>query len=102
MRCPGRTRVAPSSSAPLLRTRRRSSSCSKRPHVQAILALGEGEYETAFQHASAVSPAGVLASHAPHALWLILDLVEAAIRANRRAEAAAHVEALNRARVAEI
>ncbi len=71
-------------------------------HVQTILALGQGEYESAFQHASAISPPGVLASHAPHALWLITDLVEAAIRANRGAEAEAHVEALNRARVAEI
>jgi DNA-binding CsgD family transcriptional regulator len=71
-------------------------------HVQTVVALGEGEYEIAFQHASAISPAGVLAAHAPHALWVIGDLIEAAVRANRRAEAAAHVEALNRARVGEL
>jgi hypothetical protein len=71
-------------------------------HVRAVLALSRGEYETAFQHASAVSAPGVLGAHEPHALWLILDLVEAAMRANRRSEATAHVEALQRARVAEI
>lgn len=71
-------------------------------HVQAILALGQGEYEIAFQHASAISPPGVLASYAPHTLWVIMDLVEAAVRTNRRADAKAHVEALNRAGVAEI
>ncbi len=71
-------------------------------HVQTILALGKGEYEAAFGHASAVSPPGVLGPYEPHALWLVLDLVEAAVRANRRAEATAHVEALQRAAVAEI
>jgi DNA-binding CsgD family transcriptional regulator len=71
-------------------------------HVQAVLALGQGEYEAAFRHACAVSPAGVLAPHAPHALWIALDLVEAAVRANRATEAAAHVAALRRAGVARI
>jgi DNA-binding CsgD family transcriptional regulator len=71
-------------------------------HVLTILALGKGEYEAAFEHASAVSAPGVLGAHEPHALWLILDLVEAAVRANRPSEAAAHVEALQRTGVAEI
>ena len=71
-------------------------------HVQTMLALGQGEYEIAFQHASAISPPGVLAPHTPHVLWVIIDLVEAAIRTNRVAEAEAHVEALKRARVTEI
>jgi DNA-binding CsgD family transcriptional regulator len=71
-------------------------------HVQAVLALGQGEYETAFRHASLVSAPGALPAHEPHALWLALDLVEAATRANRAAEAAAHVEALQRAGVARI
>jgi ATP/maltotriose-dependent transcriptional regulator MalT len=71
-------------------------------HVQTILALGQGEYEIALQHASAISPPGVLGPHAPHALWVIMDLVEAATRTNRRADAEAHIEALHRARVAEI
>lgn len=71
-------------------------------HVQTILALGQGEYELAFQHVVGISPPGALASHMPHVLWVIMDLVEAAVHTNRRAEAEAHVEALGRARVAEI
>jgi DNA-binding NarL/FixJ family response regulator len=71
-------------------------------HVRTVLALGKSEYESAFQHAAAISPPGELPAQRPHALWVILDLVEAATRANRGAEAAAHVEALERARVAEI
>ncbi len=37
-------------------------------HALALLALGRGDYETAYQHACAVSPAGVLADHVAHAL----------------------------------
>ena len=44
----------------------------------------------------------MLASHAPHSLWVIVDLVEAAIRTDRGSAAAAHVEALHRAGAAEI
>jgi DNA-binding CsgD family transcriptional regulator/tetratricopeptide (TPR) repeat protein len=71
-------------------------------HVQAILALGQGEYEAAFRHAATVSPAGALPPHVPHALWLAMDLVEAAVRSDRGAEAAAHVEALRREGVAQL
>jgi DNA-binding CsgD family transcriptional regulator len=71
-------------------------------HVQATLALGRGEYEVAFQHAAAIGPPGVLAAHAPDVLWVILDLVEAAIRTGRATDAERHVEALNRAHVGEI
>ena len=71
-------------------------------HVQTILALGQGEYESAFQRVSSISPPGELPPHAPHVAWVLMDLVEAAVRANHEAEARRHVEALKRARVAEI
>jgi hypothetical protein len=58
-------------------------------HVRDIAALGQGDYEQAYQHASAISPSGMLASHIPHALWATMDLVEAAVRTGRRAEARA-------------
>lgn len=48
------------------------------------------------------TPPGELGSHVPHALWVILDLVEAATRANHTAEARAHVAALTNAHVVEI
>ncbi len=63
-------------------------------HVRTLAALGQGDFERAYQQATAVSPAGVFASHVPHALRVAFDLVEAAVRTGRRAEAAAHVTAM--------
>jgi DNA-binding CsgD family transcriptional regulator len=71
-------------------------------HVRAIDALSRGDFESAYQNATMISPAGELTSHVPHALWLILELVEAAARTGRDAEASAHVAAVLEARVAEI
>jgi ATP/maltotriose-dependent transcriptional regulator MalT len=71
-------------------------------HALALAALGRGESEEAYQHASAISPAGTLASHVPHALWVIMDLVEAAVRTGRHAEAAAHVAVVCDADVAAL
>jgi DNA-binding CsgD family transcriptional regulator len=61
--------------------------------ARTLAALGRGDYESAYRHASAVSPPGVLASHVPHALWFVMDLTEAAMRTGRRAQAEAHVVA---------
>ena len=66
-------------------------------HVGSVAALGQGDFEDAYQHAAAISPAGVLASHVAFALWVVLDLVEAAARTGRHAEAAAHVAAMREA-----
>ncbi|MCT9082904.1 helix-turn-helix transcriptional regulator [Streptomyces fulvoviolaceus] len=63
-------------------------------HMTALAALGRGDHEEAYLDASAISPSGVLASHAPLALWVPMDLVEAAVRSGRRAEALAHVAAM--------
>ena len=71
-------------------------------HVRSVAALGRGDFEDAYQHATAISPAGVLASHVPLALWVLLDLVEAAVRTGRRTEAAAHVTAMCDAHIAAI
>jgi hypothetical protein len=62
-------------------------------HVRTIDQLGRGEFEEAYRQAAAVSRPGALAPYAPHAVWLIFDLVDAAVRTGRRAEALAHVEA---------
>jgi DNA-binding CsgD family transcriptional regulator len=66
------------------------------------VALGRGEYDAAFLHASLVSPAGELATHTPLAMWSILDLVEAAARSGRTMEASSHVAAITDASVARI
>ena len=71
-------------------------------HVRSVAALGRGDFEDAYQHATAISPAGVLASHVPLALWVLLDLVDAAVRTGRRTEAAAHVTAMRDAGIAAI
>ncbi|WP_406340679.1 AAA family ATPase [Streptomyces sp. NBC_01578] len=71
-------------------------------HAAAVAALGRGDFADAYEHAAAISPAGTLASHAPHALWATMDLVEAAVRTDRRTEAGAHVRAMREAGVARI
>ena len=71
-------------------------------HIHDIAALSQGDYEDAYQHASAISPAGTLASHIPHALWVTMDLVEAAVRTGRHAEARAHLHAIRQAGIAAL
>jgi DNA-binding CsgD family transcriptional regulator len=68
----------------------------------ALAASGRGDFEEAYREAAAISPPGMLASHVPDALWMVLDLVEAAVRTGRQQEAAAHVAAAREARIAEI
>jgi hypothetical protein len=67
-----------------------------------VAALGRGDFEEAYQQATAINPAGVLASHVPLALWVLMDLVEAAVRTGRHTEAAAHVTAMRDAGIAAI
>jgi DNA-binding CsgD family transcriptional regulator len=70
--------------------------------AQALAALGRGDFDEAYEHAAAVSPAGTLASHVPHALYVLMDLVEAAVRTGRHAEATAHVAAMREANIAAL
>jgi DNA-binding CsgD family transcriptional regulator len=64
--------------------------------------LGQGDYESAYQHATAMSPAGTLASHVPHCLWVVMDLVEAAVRTHRHSDAERHVQAMQEADIAAL
>ena len=68
--------------------------------MRVLAALGQGDFEDAYQHAAAISPPGVLAPYAPLALWVAMDLVEAAVRTGRNAEATAHVRAVRDAGIA--
>lgn len=63
-------------------------------HVHALACIATGDFGEAFDHASAISPAGGFAAYAHHAVWVFFDLVESAVRTHRRTEAAAHVRAL--------
>jgi hypothetical protein len=69
-------------------------------HADALAAAGRGDFEMAFVHASSISRAGELQPYVPHALWVVLDLVEAAVRTGRHADARAHVRAAQDAAIA--
>lgn len=71
-------------------------------HARALAAIGDGDFETAFRHAGRLSPPGTLAPYVPHAMWGAMDLVEAALRTGRDAEAAAHVSALRASAMAAL
>ncbi|GAA1827434.1 LuxR family transcriptional regulator [Pseudonocardia ailaonensis] len=58
-----------------------------------LAAIGRGDFEEAYGHASRLSPPATFAPHSPLAMWAVLDLVEASVRTGRTAEATAHVAA---------
>lgn len=71
-------------------------------HPRALAASATGDFDAAFRHAAALSPAGVLTPHVPQSTWVMFDLVEAALRTGRDEDARAHVEALREADVAAL
>lgn len=71
-------------------------------HPRALAASASGDFDTAFRHAAALSPAGVLSLHLPHCTWVMFDLVEAALRTGREADARAHLDAMREADVATL
>jgi DNA-binding CsgD family transcriptional regulator len=70
--------------------------------ARTLSALTHGDFEAAYQHAVTITRPGELADHVPHALWLTLDLTEAAVRTGRHGEAADHVAAVHQAGLAAI
>lgn len=70
--------------------------------VRTLSAAGSGDFEAAYHHATAISPAGILPRYTPHALWVLLDVVESAVRTGRTVEASAHVAAMHEAAVGAI
>jgi DNA-binding NarL/FixJ family response regulator len=71
-------------------------------HAKAVDALSHGEFETAYRHAIEICSPGTVPAHKPAALWVLLDLVESAVRAGRTAEASAHVADIHRSGVADL
>ncbi|WP_329008782.1 AAA family ATPase [Micromonospora rifamycinica] len=71
-------------------------------HPRALAAAATGDVESAYRHAAASSPAGVLAAYVPNCTWVMFDLVEAALRTGRTAEARAHADAMRTADVAAL
>jgi DNA-binding CsgD family transcriptional regulator len=70
--------------------------------IRGSLALERADFEEAYQQLIRISAPGVLAPHVPYALRVLIDLVEAAIRTGRQAEAAAHVAAMAEASIASV
>jgi DNA-binding CsgD family transcriptional regulator len=62
-------------------------------HARTLVALSQNDFEAAYHHACTISPAGSFAPFAGHALWAMLDTVEAAARTGRRDKALDHVKA---------
>jgi DNA-binding NarL/FixJ family response regulator len=71
-------------------------------HPRALAASATGDFDAAYRHAAALSPAGVLAFSLPHCTWVMFDLVEAALRTGRDAQARAHLEAMRDADLATV
>ena len=71
-------------------------------HVCALDALGRGDFEEAYQNAAAVSPPGTFPPYTATAVWVCLELAEAAMRTGRTEEAATHVAAMREANLAAI
>jgi DNA-binding CsgD family transcriptional regulator len=71
-------------------------------HVCVLDALGRGDFESAYQFATQVCPAGTLASHATFAPWVMMDVVESAMRTGRVAEAHAHLAVIEKTGLASI
>jgi DNA-binding CsgD family transcriptional regulator len=68
-------------------------------HLLGFDSLSRGDFEEAYHHFAVIAEPGVVPSHAPHALWVSLDLVEAAVRTGRGDEATAHARAMRQARL---
>jgi DNA-binding CsgD family transcriptional regulator len=62
-------------------------------HARALDAAGRGDFEAAYENAATVAPPGTL-DYTPQGLWVLFDLVEAAMRTGRPDAARAHVQAM--------
>ncbi len=71
-------------------------------HAEALADLGAGDHDAAYLRALDVCTTETVPPHAPQALWVALDLVEAAVRAGRLDEAAAHAAHLRASGVADL
>ena len=71
-------------------------------HISALDALGRGDFAEAYRNAATVSPPGTFPPYTATAVWVCLELVEAAMRTGRTMEAAIHVAAMREANLAAI
>ncbi|MCT9935319.1 AAA family ATPase [Planotetraspora sp. A-T 1434] len=70
--------------------------------IGTLAALGAGDYETAYLHASSVTQPGIFTPYSHQAPRMLLDLVEAALHTGRSEQARRHALAAEEARLGEI
>ncbi|MFD0636184.1 LuxR C-terminal-related transcriptional regulator [Catenulispora yoronensis] len=71
-------------------------------HAEVRLAVATGDFEAAYRAATRISPAGLLAPYETYALFVHLDLIEAALHTDRPDQAAAHSAAVHASGLARI
>ncbi|QLY29013.1 helix-turn-helix transcriptional regulator [Nocardia huaxiensis] len=71
-------------------------------HIRCLHALGTSTFGDAYRHAALINPPGDFLPHNPHALWLVLDLTEAAARSGRFEDARAHARGAKAAALEEL
>ena len=71
-------------------------------HIRALSALGDSDFDTAYRLLRALGTPGEVPRFMPHALWLLPDFTEAAVRTDRYEEAAAHVAAVRKTDIPSI
>jgi DNA-binding CsgD family transcriptional regulator len=71
-------------------------------HARGLAALGRGEFDAAYAELVAINAPGELPQHVPLAVWSGMDLVLAAVRTGRFAEATAHAEIMGGAPLASV
>ncbi|MEV7080004.1 AAA family ATPase [Streptomyces sp. NPDC093516] len=69
-------------------------------HVHALAYIADGDFDAAYGRLTSISPAGSFPPYVAHATWVFFDLVQTAVRTDRRAEAVAHVRALRETNIA--
>jgi DNA-binding CsgD family transcriptional regulator len=69
--------------------------------ARTFAALGQGDYEDAYVQASRVNPPGAPSTGVP-GRWMVMDLVEAAVRTGRTDQARAHVAAARQSGILRI
>jgi DNA-binding CsgD family transcriptional regulator len=67
-----------------------------------LAALAQSDFQEALHQATGISPAGDIPTGAPYAGWALLDLVEAALRIDRRGDAVAHAAAIRQSGLAAV
>jgi DNA-binding CsgD family transcriptional regulator len=70
-------------------------------YARATAALAQGDYEDAYLQTSRINPPGTPSPGIP-GRWMVMDLVEAAVRTGRADQAGAHVAAAQQAGIARI